>query len=117
MRAFSRIRPAQEALDDYRESIKRQLIHANTSHYLAKSRDVQKALNTNTDSYKPASELSIKSLNKELKEPSELVLFAGGVYECTVNDTNSRYCQSQFAFILEFRLKKMLITSMQFQCG
>ena len=29
------------------------------------------------------------------------MLFAGGVYECTTNDTNGRYCQSQFAFMLD----------------
>ncbi|MDB4430362.1 GIY-YIG nuclease family protein [bacterium] len=101
MRVFSRVRPAQEALDDYRESIKQQLINDGTDHHLAISRDVQKAQQTNTDSYRQASEQSVKTLNKELKEPSELVLFAGGVYECTINDPSGRFCYSQLAFMLD----------------
>jgi hypothetical protein len=41
-------------------------------------------------------------LDNELKEPTELVLFVGGIYECTINDTrDGRYCQSQLAFLSE----------------
>ena len=36
-----------------------------------------------------------------MKEPSELVFFAGGIYECTINDSNERYNQSQLAFMLD----------------
>ena len=54
MRAFSRVQSAQEALDDYRESIKQQLAHANIAHHLTKSRDVQKTQNANADSHKQA---------------------------------------------------------------
>ena len=43
----------------------------------------------------------IKALNKYLKVPSELVFFAGGIYECTINDSNGRYNQSQLAFMLD----------------
>ena len=38
-------------------------------------------------------------MNKELKEPSEIVLFAGGIYECIINDSRGRYNQSQLAFM------------------
>ena len=38
--------------------------------------------------FTPANEQSIKALNKELREPSKLILFSGGVYELTVNDMN-----------------------------
>ena len=74
MRAFSRIRPAQEALNEYRESIKRQLQNTNTPYRVAKASDMQRTRSTNSD-YSAASQQSIKALNKELKEPSELVFF------------------------------------------
>ena len=100
MRAFSRIRPAQETLNEYRESIKRQLQNTNTPYRVSKASDLQRTRSTNSD-YSAASQQSIKALNKELKEPSELVFFAGGVYECTINDPRGEYCQSQLAFMLE----------------
>ena len=101
MRAFSRVHPAQNALKEYRESIKTQFTDDGTPFRLATSRDSQRTRGTNGD-YTPASEQSIKSLDKELKEPAEIVFFEGGVYECTINDTrDGQYCQSQLAFMLE----------------
>lgn len=100
MRAFSRIRPTQEALDEYRESIKRQLDLDGVDYVLSQSRDRQKMRHTHAE-YSQASETSIKALNHELKEPSELVLFGGGLYECTINDSQSRFNQSQLAFMLD----------------
>lgn len=49
----------------------------------------------------PADEQSINALNRELKEPSELVFFPGCVYECTINDQRQGFNQSQFAFMLD----------------
>ena len=49
----------------------------------------------------PANDQSIQSLNKELREPAELILFCGGVYELTVNDMNRGFSQSQTAMMLE----------------
>ena len=100
MRAYSRIRPAQEALNKYRESIKQQLNNDGIIYRTVIARDTQRNLSTNAE-YGPASIQSIKSLNKDLKEPLELVFFSGGVYECTINDPRGRYSQSQLAFMLE----------------
>ena len=100
MRAFSRVCPAQEALKEYRESIKNKLNIDGTPYRVSKSRDSQRTRGTNGE-YISASEQSIKSLDKELKEPAELVFFVGGIYECTINDPNGRFCQSQLAFMLD----------------
>ena len=100
MRAFSRIRPAQEALNEYRECIKRQLENDNIPFRLSRSRDMHRTQSTNAE-YSIATPQSIKTLNKELKEPSEIIFFAGGIYECTINDLRGRYNQSQLAFMLD----------------
>ena len=54
------------------------------------ARDTQQSQSTNAE-YGPASIQCIKSLNKDLKEPSELIFFSGRVYECTINDSRGRY--------------------------
>ena len=98
MRAFSRIRPAQNALNEYRENIKQLLDTESIVFRVAYSRDLQRTRSTNAE-YSDATENSIKALNKELKEPSQIVFFAGGFYECTINDSRGRYNQSQLAFM------------------
>ena len=72
MRAFSRMRPAQEALNEYRESVKRQLNDAGIAYRISSSIDTQRTRSTHAEFYR-ATEQSIKSLNKDLKEPTELV--------------------------------------------
>ena len=72
IRAFSRICPAQEALNEYIEFIKRHLQNTNTIYRVSKVSNLQQRWNTNSD-YSAASQHSIKALNKELKEPSELI--------------------------------------------
>mmetsp|Transcript_28417 Transcript_28417/g.59223 ORF Transcript_28417/g.59223 Transcript_28417/m.59223 type:complete len:556 (+) Transcript_28417:675-2342(+) len=101
MRAFSRKRPAVEALRDYRQSIMRQLNKDREVYVIAASWNTQRLRGANGD-WAPASDHTVRSLNKELKEPEELVFFVGGVYGCTINDTReNQYCQSQLAFLLE----------------
>jgi len=100
MRAYSRKRPAQEALTDYRESIRRQLINESTEFRLSYAKDKQRIRSSNAE-YAPASEQTIKVLNKQLKEPSELIFFKGGVYECTMNDHRGRYNQSQLVLMVD----------------
>ena len=77
MRAFSRIRPAQEALNEYRDNIKQILNNESTTYRIAYSKDSQRTRSTNAE-YSDASINIIKALNKALKEPSEIVLLAGG---------------------------------------
>jgi hypothetical protein len=47
-------------------------------------------------------------LNRELKEPTELVFFVGGIYECTINDPRSRYSQSQLAYMLVIQTEDVI---------
>ena len=100
MRTFARKMPAQEALDKYKESVKRQLQNDSIPFRIALSIDKQRTRTTNAE-YGTASIQTIKALNKHLKEPSELVFFTGGMYECTMNDSDGRYNQSQIAFMLD----------------
>ena len=84
MRNFSQIRPAQEALNEYRESFKRQLNSDRIVYRISTLTDTQ-ITRSNPDEFYQASQHGIKLLNKEFKEPTELVFFVGGVYECTIN--------------------------------
>ena len=67
---------------------------------ISRSTDTQQTRSTLAKFY-AASEQSVKSLNKDLKEPTELVFFVGGVYEFTINDQRGRYIQSQLAYMLD----------------
>ena len=100
MRDFSTVKPSQEDLNKYIESIKHQLQNDLVTYRLALERDKQRTRSTNAE-YGLATEQSIKALNKDLKEPSELVFFASDIYECTINNSNGRYNQSQLAFMLD----------------
>ena len=70
----------------------------NIQYRNAYSRDSQRTRSTNAE-YSDASDISKRALNKQLEEPSEIVLFAGGIYECTINNSRGRYNQSQLAFM------------------
>ena len=100
IRCFSRKKPAQNALNEYRESVIFLLSNESIDYRLAVSRDLQQTCGTNGE-YSPATPQSVWYLNKEMREPTEIVLFSGGVYECTINDTRGCYNQSQLAFLLE----------------
>ena len=97
---FSIVWPSQEALNKCIESIKHQLQNDLVTYRLALERDKQRTRSTNAE-YGLATEQSIKALNKDLKEPSELVFFSIDIYECTINNSNGRYNQSQLAFMLD----------------
>ena len=107
MRVFSRKRPAQEALNDYRDSIILQLSTDNIPFRISNSRDSQRTRGSNAE-YGIATDASIQALNKELKEPSEIVFFRGGIYECTINEKNGKYSQSQLAFLLDLPSQQSL---------
>ena len=85
MQAFSRRIPAQEALNNFCKSIKSKLENNDTPYLVATSQDTRKIKGASGD-YTPTNKLSVKALNKELREPLELVMFPGGVRECTIND-------------------------------
>ena len=66
---FSRIRPAQETLNEYCEIIIRQLERNPSIYRIAYVQDTQRTRSTNSE-YSLASQQCIKCLNKSLKEPS-----------------------------------------------
>ena len=74
VRVFSRIRPAQEAINEYRENIKMMLDNESIPYISLFARDLQRSRSTNAE-FSNALELVIKALNKELKEPMEIVFF------------------------------------------
>ena len=67
---------------------------------IAHSRDLQRTRSTYVE-YSDASTNSVRALNKESKESSEIVFFAGGIYECTINDSRGKFNQSQLAFMID----------------
>ena len=69
---FYWIRPAQEALNEYRDIITKTLDNESISYRLG--RDFQCTRSSNTE-YNNASEISKKALNKQLEEPSKIVIF------------------------------------------
>ena len=85
MSDLSRVRISQEDLNKYREIIKCQSQNDPVTYRIALERYKQRTTSTNSE-YGLATEQSIKALNKYLKEPSKLVFFAGGIYECTINN-------------------------------
>ena len=104
MRAFSRVHPAQDAMKEYRQSIKKLLTNNQILYCFSKSRDKQRTKGTNAE-YLDATIQSIKCLDKEVKEPDELVFVVGGIYECTINDHDGRFSQSQLALMLDLSLQ------------
>ena len=50
----------------------------------------------------------VENLNKKLKEPKRLLFFIGAIFECTFNDTNGQFTQSQMALLLELPSKETL---------
>ena len=74
IRVFSRIRPAQEAINEYREKIKRLLDNESIPYISSYARDLQRSRSTNAE-FSNALGPVIKSLKKELKEPVEIVFF------------------------------------------
>ena len=63
--------PAHDTLNEYRESIKRRLLEDYIPFRLAESQDVQRDKGANAE-FTRASDYTIKSLNKELKEQAEI---------------------------------------------
>ena len=49
MRAYSRVKPAQQALDEYRDSIKEQLDQESIPYRVASSRDFQRTRSTKAE--------------------------------------------------------------------
>ena len=69
---FSSTRPAQEAMNKFRNIIKRELCSDEMDHQINLSTDLHRSCINSSDEFHMATEQSIKVLNKELKEPCKL---------------------------------------------
>ena len=76
---FSRNQPAQNSLNEYRESVKCLLSNKSIEYRVTVSRDLHRTSGTNGE-YSQASAQSVWYLNKQMREPTESVLFSGGIY-------------------------------------
>ena len=72
----------------------------NTDHIIRLSSDSQRG-SISIGKYLPANAESKKTLNKKFREPEKLVLYALGLYECTMNDPLGQCNQSSLALLLE----------------
>lgn len=63
---------------------------------------IDKEVRVNTRSeYKPASEKSVKALDRELKEHHRLVLYEWGMYELTTNKYTANYNHSDLVLLVD----------------
>ena len=74
VRCFSRKQPAQNALNEFRESLKCLLRNESIEYRVSVSRDLQRTSGSNGE-YSQASAQSVRYLNKEMREPTEIVFF------------------------------------------
>ena len=91
MRIYSRTRPAEEALNEFRNNIKRKLCNDVMDYQLSLSTGLHRSCTNCSGEFHITTEQSIKALNKELKDQWKLVLPSGRVYECTINDPTEIY--------------------------
>ena len=85
----------------YTDSIIQQFENNQDSeYYVRRSRDTH-VRSRGLAEWTDANAATIRSLNNSLKEPEKLVLFPWGVYECTQNDTNGQYLQSNLAVLVD----------------
>lgn len=83
------------------------LISDDKPHLVSALRDTQKIKGASGDCA-PGNEYSIKALNKKLFEPTVLVLFPGGLYECAIIDPRRGFNQSQTVFLLDLPIEDVV---------
>ena len=81
-RAYGKKQPANEASLQYINQTKSQL--QDNQYYISVAEDFEKSQHSLED-WKKASKFTTERLNNLVKEPEYLLLFKGGVYECTYN--------------------------------
>ena len=100
-RMFSRRAVVKNSTALYTEQIIRRFQDSQEEEYFVRrSRDTH-VRSAGLSEWTPANPATIRSLNNALKEPEKLVLFPWGVYECTQNDANGQYLQSNLAVLVD----------------
>lgn len=103
-RCYARKILAKNELNKAREGVKEKLQRESVEFFCSVASDKHRSGRTNAE-YSQATQKSIDCLNKELKEPEELLFFRGCLYECTQNDLNGdsrvRYSQSQICMMYD----------------
>lgn len=97
---FSRTMNVQAAIEEYHEKLKERLTREGTDFRIATAVDTQRQMGSHAE-FSPASEQAIKTLNKQLKEPHELVIAQCIQLKITQNDSNLQYAQSNICLPLE----------------
>ena len=95
-RVYSRKVPAVAAAREFIANVRRKIPAADIITRLSK--DIQKARYTTSDWRTATDEVSSK-LEEQVKPPHQLLFFRGAVYECTYNDSNGKFNQSQIALL------------------
>ena len=80
---------------------------SNPPYHICPSVDHQVRRGTSGD-YTTASPHAITSLNNALKEPQKLVFFPWCLYECTINERNNQFMQSNLALLVDLPPQEVL---------
>ena len=96
-RLYGKRYPAQEATRMYIEQVKSFL--SNRDIRESKSNDVQNPMYSHGE-WQTASAQTTRALNKEIKEPENLLFFKGAVYECTFNE-DGHFSTSQICILID----------------
>ena len=105
MRLYTKKVPAKEAAKAFERRV-RSLIHPNELRQKV-SEDVQKARYSQME-WTKAEEHTACQLDKKLKEPRSILFFRGAIFECTFNDIQGYFTQSQIAVLFELPTMEVL---------
>jgi predicted GIY-YIG superfamily endonuclease len=98
MRLYSKKIPQKEAAKDFASRVRAHISPNNLRE--RKSEDVEKPRYSQLE-WSPARESIVASLEQMLKEPRRILFFAGAIFECTYNDSQGKFSQSQMALLIE----------------
>ena len=82
---YSKLKPTQEAPNEYVKACNRQFQRDGTDHIIQFSEDTQMTFGSLTDSIHTTNIPLLNKLNTKVKEPSKLIFFHGAMFEATIN--------------------------------
>ena len=99
-RLFSRRMSAQQSVELYIKQLQTTFRRDNVPFVSSLARDAQKPAYSRAE-YVPATSHTSSLLDKDLKEPQELLFFQGAILECTYNDRDLNFTQSQRVLVYD----------------
>ena len=98
MRLYSKKIPAKEAARDFENRVR---VHVNPYELRKRiAEDVEKPRYSQMQ-WSKARDSIVGHLEQKVKEPKQILFFKGAIYECTFNDPNGQFTQSQMALLYE----------------